>query len=273
MMWFRDSLEVARQSLMLQLSRRMILLGVIGVTVFGVLIGLMSWRAAPGVAGDNFLGSMIYFLLFQFVLPLVAVYMGVSAVNADIEDGTFTYLFVRPVRRTSLLFGKWLSAALLGWLWAALVIAVIWLAVAGPSRPWYEGRSPSPGVAIAFIGAAALATPAYAAVGAFFGAFFRRPLVFTMLFVVGWEVIISNTPPQAWVRGATVADPVRRWLMENLPQAGELREALGWSSLDFLDDPAKLGDPVWSVARFTLILLCLAVWVYTRREYDSRPRD
>jgi hypothetical protein len=81
-------------------------------------------------------------------------------------------------------------------------------------------------------------------------------------------------PPEAGVRTLTVADPVRRWLVEVLepPPRSELYNVL-MNNLDHLADPARLGDPKATLLRFTLVLLALALWAYVRREYDSRPRD
>jgi len=212
-------------------------------------------------------------LAFQFALPVTVLYYGVCAIHDDLSDRTATYHFVRPLHRFCLLFGKWLSVSLLCWLLAVAALTLLFLAFALPERPWRLGLGLSPEVLWSFILAAALACPAYAAVGLLCGAWFKRPIVWAAVFVIGWEVIASNLPPQARIRGATVADPVRRWLLMDLDldSRNDLAAVLTGSLQGY--DASGFGDPLRSLAMFTCIVLAVSVWLYTRSEYDARPRE
>jgi len=89
--------------------------------------------------------------------------------------------------------------------------------------------------------------------------------------VVGFEFFVSNLPPGATVRSFTVADPVRRFLLDWLEPTQKLARQLWPSQRNF--DPEQLGTPLVSLAQFVVFNLLLAVWIYGRTEYDSRPRD
>ena len=266
-----SALEVARQTLCLLAGSKMVwlLLGLCGL--LAAVFGFIPRRAVRENLGDELFGTVAYVLLCQFAMPFTALYFGLQAVHADLEDRTSTYAFLRPVPRSSLLLGKWLAATV-------VTIALSWCAVgalygglAVVPRPWRGGIGPDVAMAITFALGIALAVPAYVAVGALCGAWFRRPLLIAIAFLIGWEVIVSVLPPEAGVRGATVADPMRRWLEARVHPTGDLAEVLSVNMRGF--DPGRLGDPARAIVRFTLIALALALLGFTRREYDSRPRD
>ena len=77
-----------------------------------------------------------------------------------------------------------------------------------------------------FVFAGAVMTIGYAAVGCLFAAFFKRPLVISVLFWFGWEQLVSRTPPQAGVRSATVWEPMRRWIFCELRPRSPLGDYL-----------------------------------------------
>jgi len=271
--WLRQTAEAARQALIIQTRGKMTLM-LVGVSVtVAILAFFLPDRAAMHSIGTDFFGIVVYWLVFQFGLPVTVLYYGVSTLHDDLSDRTVTYQFVRPLHRSSLLIGKWLAVSLLCWALVAIFLAMLFLAFTLPARPWKLGLGVSPELLSAFLAAAALACPAYAAVGLLFGAWFRRPIVWAAVFVVGWEFVASNLPPQAGIRGATVADPIRRWLLAdlNLDSKGDLAGVLTGSMHGY--NPAGFGDPIRSLLIFTCTALGLCAWLYTRREYDAQPRD
>lgn len=264
--------EVARQTF-LQLVRHKLTTLVLGIAVLAavVLAVFMPARWAREHGGEHFFGLVGYLLWMQFGLAFVALFFGVTAAHQDLEDRTATYLFLRPVARPPVLLGKWLAATVLTTLVIALGVLVTWLAVALPTRPWRAGIAPGAGSPALFVLGAALAAPGYCAVGVLAGVTFKRPLILAMAFLVGWEVVVSNLPPRSGVRGLTIADPLRRWLFERLAGAADFVSSL----------PVYAGsgtgatgtDPVFALVRATAVALLVAIFVHSRREYDSRPRD
>ncbi len=269
----RQALEAARQTAYLLSRHKLVLLLSLGALVIALVSLLLPGRVVRQFTGDDLFGFPTYLFVFQFGLPTVLSYLGLWAVHDEIVDRSAIHVFAQPVPRASLMFGKWLSVAVLGAVGTAVACALYWLALAIPDRPWRRGLGPEPETLAAFAAAGAIAAPGYAAVGVFCGATFKRPLIAAILFVVGWEVAVSNVPPQAGVRGWTVADPVRRFLLDAIdpPANSGLSEVLELSIAGA--DTSRLGDPVASVAWFSLVFLAAATIVYTRREYDARARD
>lgn len=273
MTWLRQTLEASRQTGFLIVRHRLVLLLAILAVVVAAVSVFVPQRVVREFTGDDLFGFPTYLLVFQFGLPTVFSYLGLWAVHDEIVDRSAIYVFAQPVSRVSLMVGKWLAVAAFGAVATAAACTLYWLALALPDRAWRRGLGPEPETLRAFVDAGALAAPGYAAVGAFCGAAFKRPLIAAILFVVGWEVAVSNVPPQAGVRGWTVADPVRRYLLDAIdpPANSGLSELLQLSLAG--GDAGRLGDPVASVTWFTLVFLAAAAIVYTRREYDARARD
>lgn len=275
MSWLRHTLESARQSLVLQARSKMVFLLLLVLAAFAALFVFGLPRAASREnRGDVFFGLTAYLAIVQFALPFTLMYLGIQAMHTDLEDRTASYLFVRPVRRSSILLGRWLATWLLGAALVALALLTFHLSLSLPGHAWRQGMRPDPAMLGLYCAAASLGAGAYAATGCLFGVWLRRPLVAGVTFLVGWELIVSNLPPQAGLRGATVADPVRRWILAELPADlphDPLKEMLT-GALERVD-MTKLTDPVWAILRFGLVVLVLALWIYSRREYDSRPRD
>jgi len=271
--WFAQTLEAARQAAVLLCRTRIFWLLLAACAGAAVFFAMVASRAAPHVTGDEFFGAVTYMVFFQFGLPFAVLYFGVTAVHTEIGDRTATYLFVRQVRRSSLLVGKWLAIVVLGSALAAAAMSALYLAMTLPDLAWNRGLAPRAAPLGSFVVAGCLAVPAYGAVGVCFGSFFRRPLIAGVAFVICWEFMASHAPPQAGIRGMTVADPIRRWLLVALQPQGELRDIL---QRDL--DPSwlvrgQLADPVSSLLSFTAVMMLLALAVYTHREYDSRPRE
>jgi hypothetical protein len=269
-----QTIEVARQTTLLLVRSRLTPMLAAAIAVAAGIALLVLTRGGPHVPGDQLHGIFTYILVFAFGLPFGLLYIGVAAAHGDIEDRTASYLFVLPVRRWSLLTGKWLAVIAVGWIAAALAIAAVF-AVFALRSDYAQGIVPRASMLAVFLQAAGLAVPPYAAVAMACAAVSKRPLVTGVAYLMISEGVLSNLPPQAGVRSATVADPIRRWLLEHLGARGDLREVLIGSLEEFLDqvDLARMSDPIPTLAKFTLVVLGLALLVYSRREYDSRPRE
>src|SRR5580704_5544383 len=100
-------------------SRRSVFLAVLvgGPVVMAAMIRLAATlhpAALPRIngvriGGPALFGVMIWLLYIRFIVPVLGVFYGTSLIADEVEDRTITYLFVRPVPRSSVLLGKYLS--------------------------------------------------------------------------------------------------------------------------------------------------------------------
>lgn len=266
MIRFRAVVETARQTLVaLVRSRSTVLLLVAAAGAAGV--AALIAREVPGhVTPARVAMNLGWWLVLQLAAPWITLYCAVQALHGDIEDRTFVYLHLQPVPRWTLLAGKLVAV----WVAGAAAVCLLWLAVwTGLGSAAGTGTlSPRPLVACALA-----AVLAYGAIGAFFAVRFRRPLVWSVAYVLGLETLAANLPAKAGVRTLTVMDPVRRWFLQLHEVAPHSRVARDlWPAQRGWDDEL-LGWPPGTVLVFLAIALVLSVWVFARSEYDSRPRD
>ncbi len=265
-------LEVARQTLLLQLRSKMLWLFVIVVAV-GSLAFLFIPPHADRAPGDQVFGMACATAGLTLVVPLATLFFATQIVQGDLEDRTATYLFVRPIHRTSVLLGKWLATVVLGWTLVLIGVTTLYLVITLPGRDWLRGRVPDLGWWWTFVFAGLVMTIGYAAIGCLFAASLKRPLVISVLFWFGWEQMVSRTPPMAGVRSATVWEPMRRWIFMELQPKRPLHTYLVGDLRDYQVPLELLPNPLLAVLKVTVITLGLALLVYWRREYDSRPRE
>jgi ABC-type Na+ efflux pump permease subunit len=260
--------ESARQCLLLLLRSRLLWAMLV---LLPLLAGL---EYAAGGAGRNRLDGRDLYCLFAWwllsgvVVPWLTLYLAVQAIHGEIEDRTFQYLFLRPVGRLPLLLGKLLAVAGLGGVVAAFGSLCLFAGAAARPGLWSTGVEPE--LLTIFVEVNGFGVVAYAAAGALFAARFRRPMLWGSLAVVG-QMLVALLPVSAGLRSVTVADPLRRLLLDRLEPNGQLARLLWPSERDFRGD--MVGQPLLNLAAVALVALLLAAHAYTRREYDARERE
>src|SRR5437660_9456010 len=99
-------------------SRRSVFLGVLlgGPVLLALALRIVSTLYEAGfringvrAAGASIFGMMIWLLYLRFIVPILGVFYGTALIADEIEDRTITYLFARPIPRSSVLLGKYLS--------------------------------------------------------------------------------------------------------------------------------------------------------------------
>jgi ABC-type transport system involved in multi-copper enzyme maturation permease subunit len=203
------------------------------------------------------------------VTPWTTLHLGIQSVHGGLEDRTFQYLFLRPVGRAPLLLGKWLASCAVAGVIGLCGAAALFGGLAARPQVWLDGLDWQ--ALTTFCRAFLLAAVAYGAVAVLFGAWFRRPLVWAVLFVVGLQTLTANLPVSAGLRRLTIVDPLRRFVLDGIEPDRELAEVLWPAEPDFRLE--SIGEPVRDLAVLVAACLALALWSYCRTEYDSRPRE
>jgi len=229
---------------------------------------LLGANAHDRVTGRHLLCVLSWWVLATVLMPWATLYLGVHAAHGDIEDRTVQYLFLRPVGRAPVLLGKWLATAIAGAIVGAFGVVAIWVGLASHERLWGDGHEVA--TAGVFAVAVAIGAAAYAATAVLFSAAFRRPLLWAALFVVGLQQLAANLPVSTALRQMTIADPMRRIVLDGIHADARLAEIL-WPASEF--QPMVAGEPLQDLAWFTGVCLVLACWLYSRTEYESRHRD
>jgi ABC-2 type transport system permease protein len=146
-----------------------------------VLVGLLA-RIGGGRLDEE---PILDGLLVRTVLPLTALVFGTSALGTELEDGTATYLLVKPIPRWQIVFAKIVVAGALG---AALTAASSLLTglLVGGVRPIALGTT----VAVAV--ASALAALGYVSLFVALSVLTSRALILGLIYVLVWEGLLAG---------------------------------------------------------------------------------
>ena len=203
------------------------------------------------LGGETLFGMMIWLLYVHVIVPVLGVFYGTALIADEVDDKTITYLFTRPIRRSAVLIGKYLSyLACTILLVLPSVIAVYFLVV--PINGGSIGRSFP--LLLADLGVLAAGLIAYGAVFALVGARLKRPLVIGLVFAFGWEPGVLLVP--GYLKRATVAYYLQGLVPHKMP--------VDTTAISIL---TRIFDPFPSI---TTSLACLAVMTAIALWWASR---
>jgi ABC-2 type transport system permease protein len=190
MVWLRTAALIFRTHLARMLWSKRTLLCVL-LAMFPVVPAFLVARFGRDV-GPGEIAVVIGFLLhLQVVVPLLALIAGSAAVAEEVEDRTITFLFSRPIPRSSVLIGRWL--AILVFLTSLLGVAT-WLLLHVSA----QSRNASPpldvDIALPLYVAVFAGGLVYSAVFATFGVFFKSPVIVGLGYVFAIEGFLANLP-------------------------------------------------------------------------------
>jgi ABC-type transport system involved in multi-copper enzyme maturation permease subunit len=246
-------------------SRRTIFMAlVVGVpvviaVVLRVLVDLgMPVMRAGGtpIGGGVVFGLMMWGFFVRFAVPVLAVFYGTSLIADEVEDKTLTYLFTRPVPRAAVLLGKYLAYLMctIGVVLPSVVL--VWLLIAPVNGALGETFVSL----VKDLGILGAGLAVYGAVFALVGATVKRPLVFGLAFIFGWETLALALP--GFLRRLSVA----YYLQGLVPHAMPADSPLSLVQSIFRDD-LGVTESLVSLAAIALVSLWLAGRAVSRREY------
>jgi ABC-type Na+ efflux pump permease subunit len=201
-------------------------------------------------------GMMIWVLFLRFIVPVLGVFYGTSLIADEVEDKTLTYLFTRPIRRGSVLLGKYL-AYLACTVFVVLPGVMLVYLLLVPFR-----EIPASFVSLVTdLGLLAAGIAAYGALFALVGAVLKRPLVVGLVFAFGWEQLAMIMP--GYLRRFTVAYYLQALVPHAMPSEGGVASLL---QSVFSETPSAAVS-ILVLMLITVGSLWLAVRTVERREY------
>ena len=203
-------------------SRRSVFLGVLlgGPVVLAVALRVVSEMNTSGfhingemAGGAAIFGLMMWLLYIRFIIPVLGVFYGTALIADEIEDKTITYLFTRPIPRSSVLLGKYFAYVMCTALLILPSVVVVYFLVVPIGGGSIGAVFP---LLIKDLGMLVVGLAAYGAVFALVGTRLKRPLVAGLVFAFGWEPAVLLFP--GYLKRATVAYYLQALVTHEMPQ-------------------------------------------------------
>ena len=157
--------------------RRAVFFAVPAAILIGLTLILRASHPAGGLWPDHVLGDFG----FSILLPLTALIIGTGVLGGEIDDGSVMHLLATPVRRAEVIFTKFVVAAGLTALFAAVPELIAGLIAPNEAKLAFA----------LFIGAVA-GSVVYSAVFVLASVLTTRAIAFGLLYVAVWEGLLSN---------------------------------------------------------------------------------
>ncbi len=172
--------------------RRLISLAAINLLPVAMVLIIRIWFMDKGITAQLQLSSLTHEVIIPFLIPVVAMFVGASAIGEMVEEGTIVYLWTRPIKRRSIYLGRLLAAQLVSTLVlsGSLMLCFMVMVSAGlqvidwPFLKLYL---------VTFL-IILLGTFSYTSLFAAMGTFFKKPVIPAILFTFLWEGMVSEVP-------------------------------------------------------------------------------
>jgi ABC-type Na+ efflux pump permease subunit len=245
---------------MLWSRRTIFMVLVVGLpVVVAAVVRVLVMLGAPldrTLAGPAIFGLMVWAFYVHFSVPVLATFYGTALIADEVDDKTLTYLFTRPIPRGAVLLGKYLAYLACTVFVVLPSVVLVWLLIV-PIRGSLGANFPD---LVVDLGLLALGLAVYGAVFALVGAVLKRPLLFGLMFVFGWELLVLAIP--GYLKRLTVAYYLEGLVPHTLPSDSALRLV----QTLFQDRPTVTAS-LAAMAAIAVGCLWLGARAVSRREY------
>lgn len=246
--------------------RRLLSLGAINLLPVLVVLAIRIWFGEEGITAQLQLSSLTQQIIIPFLIPVVAMAVGVSAIGEQVEEGTIVYLWTRPVRRRAIYLGRLLAAQVVSsaLLSGSLILCFLVMVSEGFAViDWAFLKL----YLVTFL-IIVLGTFSYSAVFAAMGTFFRKPVLPAILFAFGWDAMVSSIP-------ARVQELSLSFHLQNIVEIPKvipdnLDGVLGaLLSTAFQRDPVPKMQSVAVLLAVMLFFTALGIWLLRMKEIEK----
>ena len=260
---------VFSHTLTTMVRRRRIALAVLAtfapVAVPLLLAFLSSSRFAPD--GNETFVRLTEHLYLQAMAPLLALFFGSMLIGEDVELQTIPYLLTRPMPRSAVVLGRFGAYVVVTS--AILLVAMALVYAACTSLGGFEFTRGSALLLAHYDAVAVAALVSYGAVALCLGALTKRPIIYGVIFMFGWQRIVLLVP------GVVDFLTLEKYLAELLPKLATERESEVVRTVlgEFQKEQILVGAPkaVLALALTVVVLLAATCYIVRHREY-SRAR-
>lgn len=238
-------------------SRRtvLILLGCLLPILIALVFRLVAQR---GGMVNRFI-PLITLVLYGLLVDLCSIFYGTAIISDEIDSKGMMYLQMRPLRKSMILLSKF-AAYILGTVALIGVSHLILTAIMTTHPKLEKGVLFQFGMSLRYIAVMTLALLVYGALAAALAARFKNPVLWGLLFVMGWENITASPLMAIGIKRLSVSHYLFTLFPRYRLPRSEFNEFLGSSPL-----PAWIALLV--LCLLSVALLYLAIRIFRQREY------
>lgn len=143
---------------------------------------------------SSFFPSFVFLFYLHFLVPIISLFLGTGIIADEAEDNTLQFLLTRLKHRALIFLTKLLTYLFVG----SLVMMISMLIAFTIAQLGSTEQTPNTfSFLIAAVATLILGLAVYSALFSLLGGTIRHPLIVGLLFVFGWEKIITYVPGNA----------------------------------------------------------------------------
>ena len=202
---------------------------------------------------------MITLILYGLLVNLSAIFYGTAIISDEVDGKGLTYLQMRPIRKSTILLSKF-AAYFIGTL-AIVGVSHLILTVIVATHPKLDKNILFHlGMSLRYSASMALSLLVYGAFAAALAAKFKHPVLWGLLFVMGWERITASKFMPMGIKQLSIS----HYLITLFPDYRLRRSLIS----DFLgESPPSEWVALLVLCLLTTGLLWLAIRIFREREY------
>ena len=197
--------------------------------------------------------------------PLLALFFATMLVGQDVENQTIPYVLTRPIPRSAWLLGRFIAYMIIATVLLGLSIALTFAASTSLEDLGFSGSDLQ--LLFHYLGVMVLALLAYGALTLFLGAATKRPVVYGVALIYGWQSLAMIVP------GLVDFLTIRKYVEAVLPAVATMRDTQQGPDNVFTFDKqiyaVGAGESILTLALITAAFVVLTVVTVRAREYAS----
>ena len=201
----------------------------------------------------------ITLILYGLLVNLSAIFYGTAIISDEVDGKGLTYLQMRPLSKSTILLSKF--AAYLAGTVAIVGVSHLILTIIVVTHPKLDKNILFHfGMSLRYTAAMALSLLAYGAFAAALAAKFKHPVLWGLLFVMGWEGITASELMPMGIKRLSIS----HYLLTLFPSYRLPRGTIS----DFLgESPPSVWVALLVICLLTVGFLWLAIRIFREREY------
>jgi ABC-2 type transport system permease protein len=173
---------------------------VVALGLIGVAVAVVGWAVGQSNESFEFIRlenavGVISLIAFTILVPVVALVFAAASLGETREDGTLVYLWLRPMRRWTVVVGAWLAA-----LTVSVPLTVIPVAITAVLLDVGSG------LVWATVIASVVGVVVYSALFVLLGLLVKNAIVWGLAYVIIWEGVVAafgSSAAKVAIRGYT----------------------------------------------------------------------